>query len=103
MRFSAPLQPPPESPFPLPHRTTHRYWLRCSTTVLHNQHCISVAVESIPSRNSLSVGSKNQLAPGKRGNKEEKGRTRQMEVGNQAVDDLKAIAWINEKTGAVAA
>ena len=62
-----------------------------------NQHRITVAVEPIPMSNCLFVDGEDLVAARKRRREDQQRRLRQMEVGDQAGDQLEAVTRVDEQ------
>src|SRR5688500_9678120 len=61
-----------------------------------DQHRIAVAVEPVATRDCLSIGGQDPLAPGERRNEHQQRRRGQMEVGEQAIDGAELVPRVHE-------
>ena len=73
-----------------------RFSLQNTKTRLDNQHGIAKTEESVPFPYCLLIGMQDIFPIGKGGNQHDKGRLRKMEVRNEPVHYLKAVARIDE-------
>ena len=63
---------------------------------LNNNHRISKGEEPIPLLHCHFIGMHNILFPSQRGYQHDQGGFRKVEIGDQTVDHLELVAWINE-------
>src|SRR5215471_16596480 len=59
------------------------------------EHGVAVAVEAVAAPDGLPVGRQNPRSPGEGGDEQEKGRARQMEIGDQSIHAAEAVARQN--------
>src|SRR5689334_25341625 len=64
-----------------------------------NKHRIAVAVEAVALIDGVAVRAANIIHAAERGNQHEQGGLRQVEIGEQALDDVKAVAGRHEEPG----
>ena len=67
--------------------------------VLDDEHRIAITVETILRVDSLTIRGEHALATGKRTYKHEEGGSRQVEVREKSIDDVKRVSGMHEQIG----
>ena len=72
------------------------WFVLLSRTVLHNEHGVAEGKEPIPLCHGFLIGVHDVFLPGQGGHQHKQGGLRQVEIGDQSVNDLELVARIDE-------
>src|SRR5580765_3161558 len=71
--------------------------------ILRDQHGIAVRIEAIALGDGVPIGAEQRLAPAEGRRQQQERRPREVEVGDEGVDDPEAMAGVDEEIGSTPA
>jgi hypothetical protein len=66
---------------------------------LHDQHAVPVTVEAVALGDCLAVGLHDEIAAREGAHEHEEGAFREVEIGQEGIDDLKFVGRVDENVG----
>ena len=67
--------------------------------ILPDPHAIAVAVKTVAGFDGVLVGAQDEFAAGEGADEDEQRRLRQMEIGDELIDDAKRVTGFHENAG----